>query len=467
MKGNNMHARKQLIVPVLFVLIALLGAVSIYISIKRTSIYSYEVAEDYKYSFHETGANTTDLNLENGKITLPEKQDSNQSTFLKVNIQTTFMGKYLLPSIQMTGGKSSFTQYFEHGAKGIRYLNVSSLMDKKETPLRLQGNHISIDDQTVELITFKNQDINKLKILVVAPHPDDAEIAAYGLYSSNKNSYILTITAGDAGKNKYDEVYKNKIKQYFKKGELRTWNSITVPMLGGISPEQTINLGFFDSTLKTMFRDKSKQVNGVYTNASDINTFRKQNISSLSRGLSGKSDWTSLVTNLEYLLKTIQPDIIVTPYPALDRNSDHKLSSVALFEAIKNSGIKNGYLYLYTNHFVLNKYYPYGEIFGAVSIPPNFGKEKYFDGIYSHNLTIDQQKDKIFALEAMNDLRLDTEWRSPRGAIKQARRSIRRDILGRNNSYYRRAVRGNELFFVINIDNIYNQDILNRIVGKL
>ena len=422
MKGNNMRARKQLIVTILFVLIALLSTVSIYILIKRTSIYSYEVGEDYKYSFNKADANITNLNFKNGKIALPEKQDSNQSTFLKVNIQTTFMGKYLLPSILMAGEKSSLTQYIEHGAKGIRYLNISSFMDKKETLLNLQGNHVIIDDQTVQLITFKNQDINKLKILVVAPHPDDAEIAAYGLYSSNKNSYILTITAGDAGKNKYDEVYKNKTKQYFKKGELRTWNSITVPMLGGISPEQTINLGFFDSTLKTMFMDKSKQVKGIYTNASDISTFRKQNISSLSNGLSGKSDWNSLVTNIEYLLKTIRPDIIVTPYPALDRHSDHKLSSVALFEAIKKSGIKDGYLYLYTNHFILNKYYPYGKIFGAVSIPPSFGKEKYFDGIYSYNLTIDKQKDKVFALEAMNDLRLDTEWRSSKGAIKHPKR---------------------------------------------
>ena len=462
-----MRARRQLVVPIFFMLITLLIIVSVYILIKRTSIYSYDVAEDYEYSFDKTDANITKLKFESGEITLPGKHNLNQSAFLEITIETTFVGKYLLPSIKMTDGKSSFTQYVEHGAKGIRYLNISSLMGDKETQLKLYGNHVAIDDQTVELITFKNQDINKLKILVVAPHPDDAEIAAYGLYSSNKNSYIITVTAGDAGKNKYDEVYKNKTKQYLKKGELRTWNSITVPMLGGISPEQTINLGFFDSTLKTMFRDKSKLVSGVYTNISDISTFRKQNISTLSRGLSGRSDWNSLVTNIEYLLKTIQPDIIVTPYPALDRHIDHKLSTVALFEAIKRSGMKNGQLYLYTNHFVLNRYYPYGEMFGVVSIPPNFSKERYFDGIYSHNLTVDQQKDKIFAFDAMNDLRLDTEWRTVKGAIRLVRHNIRKNILGRDHSYYRRSVRSNEVFFVVDIDHIYNQDTYDKIVGKL
>ena len=448
-------------------LIVPLITASIYILIKRYSIYPYEVERDYEYSFHNANTNITNLDLKNGWVILPKEQTSHQTTFLKVNVQTTFTGKYLLPIIEMASEKTTFTQYIEHGAKGIRYLNISQIMSKNATKLRLRGTHVSIDDQTVQLITFENQDIKQLKILVVAPHPDDAEIAAYGLYSANKNSYILTITAGDAGGNKYDEIYKNKTIQYLKKGELRTWNSITVPMLGGIPPEQTINLGFFDATLKTMFSDKSKPVSGLYTSISDITYFRKQNVSTLSSGLHGKSDWNSLVTNIEYILKTIKPDIIIAPYPALDRHYDHKLSSVALFEAIKKLGIKNGYLYLYTNHFVLNEYYPYGKIGGVISLPPNFGKEVYFNGIYSHSLSINKQKDKIFALEAMNDLRLDTEWRSSKGAIKKVLYNIKRDIMGKDNSYYKRAVRSNELFFVIKIGNIYDQNILNRIVGKL
>ena len=190
------------------------------------------------------------------------------------------------------------------------------------------------------------------------------------------------------------------------------------------------------------------------------------NVSSLSSGLSGKSDWNSLVVNIEYLLKIIEPDIIVAPYPALDRHSDHKLSSIALFDAIKKSGVRKGHLYLYTNHFTLNEYYPYGKIGGVVSLPPNFGKAVYFDGIYSHTLSIDKQKDKILALEAMNDLRLDTEWRSSKGAVKNALHNIKRDIMGQDNSYYRRAIRSNELFFVIKVSNLYNQIILNRIIGK-
>jgi hypothetical protein len=75
------------------------------------------------------------------------------------------------------------------------------------------------------------------------------------------------------------------------------------------------------------------------------------------------------------------------------------------------------------------------------------------------------QKDKIFALEAMNDLRLDTEWRSSAGAIALAYKNIKRDILGNGYSLYKKAVRRNELFFVVAIKNIYNEKNLDRIIG--
>ncbi|PHS71590.1 MAG: N-acetylglucosaminylphosphatidylinositol deacetylase [Methylophaga sp.] len=464
---EDMLAKKKIVLSVTIVMIALLITASILIIINRTSIYPYETDKNYEYPLDQTNARSISLNLKNGKITLPKKYSSYQTTFIKINVSTTLMGKYSLPSIEISSGKSSFIQYFEHGAKGSRYLNISALMSETETEINFKGDCISIDDQIVQLVTFENQDLSKLKVLVIAPHPDDAEIAAYGLYSSNKHSFVITVTAGEAGENKYDEIYKSKVKQYLKKGVLRTWNSITVPMLGGILPEQTLNLGFFDGTLETMFKNKSKPVKGLYTEALDIDTFRKQNISSLSQGLSGGADWNSLVENFEYLLTTIKPDVIVTPYPALDDHHDHKMTSIALFEAIKKLGIKSGDLYLYTNHLTLNEYYPYGKIGGIVSLPPNFEKTIYFDSIKSHTLSITNQQDKIFALEAMHDLRPDTEWRSSKGAIKNVFANIKRDIRGNGNSYYKRAIRSNELFFTVNIANIYDQEKLNRIIGKI
>lgn len=454
----------------LWMTIAFMGliiALSAYILNIRASIYPYDVTKDYIYDFSQTDATVIHLKLKKGKIDLSTKHPgANHTAFLKVDVKTTLLGHYFQPSIDVAGGQESLTQYVEYGADGIRYVNISPLNFNNKPSIKLYGKHISIEDQTVELVLFKNQDAITSKILILAPHPDDAEIAAYGLYSSNKDTYIITITAGDAGDHKYNEIYQNRTAQFLKKGKLRTWNSITVPLLGGISFEQTVNMGFFDGTLETMHKDKSTPATGLYTQASDIATYRKQNISRISKGLTGTSDWHSLVSNLEYLLKKIEPDVIVTPYPALDKHKDHKFSTIALFEAIMKSNITNGKLYLYTNHFVLNEHYPYGKMNGIVSIPPNFGETFFFDSIFSHTLTMNDQKDKMLALEAMNDLRLDTEWRFSNGAINIAIRNITRDITGVDFSYFRRAVRCNELFFVTKISNIYNDDIRNRIIGK-
>jgi hypothetical protein len=302
---------------------------------------------------------------------------------------------------------------------------------------------------------------------VIAPHPDDAEIASYGLYSSNENSYIVTVTAGEAGLNKYDEIFDDEVHHFLKKGKLRTWNSLTVPQLGGIPHEQTLNLGYFDGTLAAMFEDPSTPISGLYTRTKDINTFRKQNVSSIVDGLNGGPDWNSLVGNLQYLLEVIKPDVIVTPHPAMDRHKDHKYSTVALIEAITKAGLQEGQLYLYTNHFVLNEYYPYGKTGAAMSLPPNFGHEWYFDSVYSHPLSVENQNDKILALEAMHDLRLDTEWLFTDSSFKMAFDNMERDLLGDENSYYKRAVRSNELFFVTEISSLYDEEIYKKIVGSI
>ena len=462
-----MSIKKRLLLFFFFILVILTSTTS-YILLKRSSIYPYQVDNDYKYSFTHSSAKTIDLKLKEGIILLPQNLDYTQQTFfIKIDLNTTFLGRYLLPSVKISDNNKTVTQYFEHGAKGIRYLNVSALFNNKTTQLTIKGKHISLNDQSIQLITFSNPKIKEKKVLIIAPHPDDAEIAAYGLYSNIKDTYIVTITAGDAGPRKYDEIYTDKVKQYFKKGEVRTWNSITVPLLAKVPAEHLLNLGFFDGTLYPMYQDKSLIASGHYIKTSDITTFRKQNFSTLSQGLTGKSNWDSLVKNLEYLLQTIEPDVIVTPYPKLDAHHDHKLSTIAIIEAIKNINLKKGALYLYTNHLVLNHYYPYGKMGGVISLPPSFKEHLYFDSIYSHTLSADDQKDKILAFDAMSDLRPNTEWRFTQSAIKHAQDNIHRDIMGDENSYYKRAVRDNELFFVIDIPNLYNKEVLKEIIGQL
>jgi len=459
--------KKKYLLLIISLLIVLSIGIAGYMVIRPSLIYPYDVKRDYVYNFHQSDAEKEDFILKGHRVAVPAVDKSISAAFLKLSINTTFMGAYLQPSVTASTGKDAVVQYFEHGAEGVRYLNVSSLLSDKENIIDLKGRHVQIEDQSVQLILFRNKGTENARILVLAPHPDDAEIAAYGLYSSNKDSFIVTITAGDGGPKNYNELYWNNEQHYLKKGELRTWNSIVVPLLGGISPENVLNLGFFDWTLKAMFEEGSAEVKAHRTNISDIDTYRRLNISSLAEGLHGKSDWPSLVSNLVYIMDKVAPDIIVAPFPALDIHPDHKYSTIALIEAIRKTGRKDGQLYLYTNHLVLNEMYPYGETGGVVSLPPSFTDAGYPVTVYSHPLSSNRQKEKILALDAMNDLRPDTEWRFYKGIVKMAMSKAKSDFLGEDISYFRRAVRNNELFFVIDVGEIYKDDVVSQLLGDI
>lgn len=432
----------------------------------RSAMYPYDVENNYYYEFIKSNAQVYEVDFDRNDIKLDRLSDKNKTVFLEVDVNTSIFGKLLQPSIEVSSRDFSIVQYFEHGAQGVRYINISSLVESGASQITLKGRHVSIAKAPMSLVAFDNTDVSDLNIMVISPHPDDAEIAAYGLYSSNsKNSYVITITAGEAGYFKYDELYDDKVSQYLKKGQLRTWDSITVPMLGGVPVNNIVNLGFFDGTLSNMFSERGVEIKSKYALIKDINYFRRQNISELSQILGGVSNWESLVDNLVILLAEIEPDIIVTPYPALDTHPDHKLSTVAVIEALKKIGKKDGWLYLYSNHCAFNEFFPYGKEGGVISVPPSFDKSVYFESIYSQKLTRDKQTDKVFALEAMHDLRLDTEWRSLDGIVNLAKKKIKLELKGQDNSYFKRSVRSNEIFFVVDIGSLYNQDVLKKLYG--
>jgi hypothetical protein len=213
-----------------------------------------------------------------------------------------------------------------------------------------------------------------------------------------------------------------------------------------------------------MYENRNKDIEGLYTKTNNINTFRKYNVSKLQTYLKGSSNWISLVENIKVLLDTIKPELIITPYPVIDSNSDHKFTTVALLEALKGKNIRNGRLLLYTNHHSKSEFFPFGNSGYGITLPPNFNDSLYFNSIYSIPLSTTIQNDKMFALEAMNDLRLDTEWLNVKGSAKITSEIFLRKILAKDKDYFRRAVRSNELFFVVDINKIYDKDVYDLLV---
>jgi len=444
----------------LFIILLLVIILAIFSYFSLAAKYKYDVTKDYQYALNNSVHTALEVQVKQGEFTFNSSRNWDTG-FIKLKVAATLAGNFAEPYVEIISNKQKSILTFERGVNGERYINLPSSNIHKQQTIQLITHHLRIADQQAKVILFENPKTQKHpKVLVIAPHPDDAEIAAFGFYSQN-NSLILTITAGEAGSHTYDEIYPDVNQHYQTKGKLRVWNSITVPMLGGVMPEHAINLGYFDETLQQMVENKNRSVHSLYTDIDDVNHFREQNLSSLTPVSEGKANWSALINDLKHILQDFNPDIIVTPYPALDWHADHKLASVALISAIKQLNLRQGQLFLYTNHFFANNYFPYGRQGELVPIPPDFNRSLYFDSIYSFRLP--QPKEKVFALEAMNDLRLDTSWLSIPDAFKILWKTLGNKLLMKDKTYFRRAVRANELFLVVNFSSLYKAETIHAL----
>ena len=288
-----------------------------------------------------------------------------------------------------------------------------------------------------------NPDLTKA-ILVLAPHPDDAEIAAFGLYAQRKAS-VVTVTAGNAGAATYEAVFDDLAEHYLFKGRMRVIDSITVPWHGGIPPERAFNMGYFDARLAEMYAKRDAVIPEMYRPNSDINVYRKDNIGDLLPRRERESKWSHLVEDMVTLLKKVKPAIIAAPHPQLDTHRDHQFTAVALSEALSRWN-RPVTLLLYTNHADRNRY-PYGPAGTLMSLPPPAG-DITIDRLFSLPLSPSLQRLKLFALESMRDLRF-----SPTRQYQLARdegRTLSPEKPGPppDITYLRRGPRSNELFYV-------------------
>jgi hypothetical protein len=141
------------------------------------------------------------------------------------------------------------------------------------------------------------------------------------------------------------------------------------------------------------------------------------------------------------------------------------MSTAALLEALRKLNWKRGSLLLYTNHSVSSLCYPYGPAGDVISLPPG-GSGVLFDGLLSIPLNIAQQQRKRVALDAMNDLRPGFPSASPANALRQLLRTLRIALSADDQSYFRRAVRSNELFFEVRASSLYEPGATAAILGS-
>ncbi len=417
----------------------------------KSTRYGYDVTKNYRYRFAQK-PHILPVKIEEDTIHIDQAPDGDTTTFLAITCKHTAAGNLLEPTIEIATRHRKLTATLERGAEGRRYLNISSLKLHPNDTLHLTPRYVTLR-KDAQIITFANPETTGKKILVVAPHPDDAEIAAFAFYRAHhKMSYVVTVTAGDFGPpNNYGFLEPDPKKSYMLKAKLRIFNSVTTPLVGGIPPKRSLNLGYFDGTLREMFLHRAHPVASRATGITDRSLYTSRNLSPLAKKLSDRATWENLVRDMRIVLEEVRPDIIVTSSPFIDAHPDHQYSTVALLEALERSGMKAGKLLLYTNHLTLCEMFPYGSRGDTYPLPPHFDLHTYYDSVYSYNLSREEQNIKTLALDTMNDLRDNTHMRNDYYLIKNTlKRLLKVDFLGLDDeSYFRRAVRENELFFVL------------------
>ena len=400
----------------------------------RRSDYDYGLSglqDAYNYS----------LTLTEDGLEWPTVRPGVDTALLEISLERT---RGQNPAIKIDSAGVSLVQYFEQGGQGRRYLDLSPLLKSDIGPgdfIEFTSAGAAWNSGPVTLVTFSNAPLEGRRVLVVAPHPDDAEIAAFGVYQSSQAD-VVTVTAGDAGGANFQSLWPNEAEQYRAKGRIRTLDSLTVPFLGGLQPQAVRNLGYYDSTLRQLWLERPNPVEPPLAELEDPAYYRRLNFDPELREREFESSWPSLVADLLAELERVQPQSVVAPHPQLDRHLDHQFTALALFEALALWGRECDIL-LYTNHAIGNEAFPLGPRGGMTGLPAWNGGSLNLQGLYSHQLSVEDRRRKLIALEAMHDLRPF----DPRDGSEI-------DSVAPVYDYFRRGARPNEIFFVTDLNGV-------------
>ena len=375
--------------------------------------------------------------------------EANDTLLLAIRLKSRVLGRFLDPAILITTANENDCQTFERGANGLRYLNLTgfgeALGSNKGGGLRLSGQHCHLAGEPV-LWRIPHPDYRQKRLFIVAPHADDAELAAFGLYSSAKEAWIVTLTAGEIEAEHYRRMGFSPTEAARMKGRLRAWDSIAAPLWGGVPPERCAQLGYFCLQLAAMRAEPEKAIPSREAGLCDTRVFRRCNRIPLPSDENGIPSWKNLLADLRELLERARPEVIVLPHPTLDPHPDHVAAHAAVIEALQATSLPTPILLAYANHLHDNDRWPMGEAHQGVALPLLI---EAADTLLPFALVLDaeRQRDKAMALAMMHDLSPPIPQKRRLRRLIQTLLAARRHPPYGENEYFRKAVRRHEVFF--------------------
>ncbi|RWA26924.1 PIG-L family deacetylase [Pseudomonas veronii] len=410
----------------------------------------YSPNEDYAYAFPH-GSEVPGLRLDAGRLLLDAPLAADDTLIVGIELHSSWLGRFIDPAVELLGLQTPDRQVFERGVGGRRYLNLTGAADALAAgKLRVRGRFCRINGQPT-LWRFRQPDYRQQRVMVIAPHADDAELAAFNLYSQAAESWIVTLTAGEIEAEHYQQMGLPKAQAAQLKGRLRAWDSIAVPRWAGVPEAQCVQLGYFCMQLAAMQAAPDQAQASREAQLSDTRLFRQFNAFALPGDVDGAPTWHNLIADLRALLLKARPQVIVLPTPLLDPHADHICAHAAILEALEGLAWQPDTLLGYANHLHDNDRWPMGDSGAGVALPPRFDTADELVPC-SFTLALSQQQDKAMALGMMHDLQ-------PRAPFKRrVRRWLQQVLAGRSpspygeNEFFRKAVRRHELLWVLKQD---------------
>ncbi len=402
----------------------------------------YRPSDDYQYDFPVGTARQT-VNLDGAVVRLNGPLAAGETLILELELKAGWLGRWLDPYVAVGDDR----QDFERGVKGRRFINLSGQAEALEQgTLTLRGRYCAVGAMGT-LWIMANPDYSRQRVMVIAPHADDAELAAFGLYSRSEDVSIVTLTQGEIEAEDFQRLGLDQAAAARLKGRLRSWDSLVIPLWGGVPAERCVQLGYYCLQLPSMAAEPATAFGSRESQESDVRTVRRHNPLTLPADVDGQPTWQNLVGDLTALLEHYRPEVVVTPHPELDPHSDHVASTQALLEAVDLSSWKPTTLLLYANHLHDNDRWPMGPAGAGIALPPAI-EALPADRLWSPLLSADVQLDKAMALAMEHDLQGGQVFK------RQLRRWIQQGLAGRrwpvtgSNEFFRKAVRRHELFWV-------------------
>ncbi|UYZ83223.1 PIG-L family deacetylase [Entomomonas sp. E2T0] len=409
----------------------------------------YSPKQDYLYNFPaNTFTVAAQLQQDTLQIDLDNLPDNLDTLFLAVNLKTSFMGHLLDPQVIIKTNQLTDRQDFERGVQGLRYINLSGLADElQQGTISISTKHCHIKGELI-LYGFTNPDYSQQRMMVIAPHADDAELAAFGQYSQCSDASIITLTQGEIEAEYYQQTL-NLTKQEAAqlKGRLRSWDSIAIPLWGGVNPSNSVQLGYYCLQLKAMHQQPEQSFGSKESGETDTRLVRLFNSLPLPSDNDGLATWHNLKNDLTLLIEHFKPEVIIMPHPQLDPHEDHVEASLLVEEVLQTTTWQPSTQLLYANHLHDNDRWPMGPAYKGIALPPAVDPLPAY-ALWSPVLSKQTQLNKAMALAMEHDLQ------PPLSIKRRLRRLIQSLITEREhppageNEFFRKAVRSHELFWV-------------------